>query len=104
VLVGGNDAATIVQHHLKQVLFGELRCWRGLRDNNAPIMPRVDFASLKLRNLDLPLWRVNHRVWMQASPSAESPAIFDCAAPWAEYRDQLAREINRRSCHRLRAK
>jgi hypothetical protein len=48
VLVGGNDAASIVQHHFKQVFFGELCCWRCLSDDNAPLMPRVNLAALEL--------------------------------------------------------
>jgi len=48
VLVGGNDAAAIIQHHLEQVFLGELCRWRCLRDDNAPLVPRVDIALLKL--------------------------------------------------------
>jgi hypothetical protein len=48
VLVGGNDAAAIAQHHLKQIFLGKLCRWRRLRNDNAPLVPRVDFASLEL--------------------------------------------------------
>jgi hypothetical protein len=80
VLVGGNNASSIVQHHLKQIFLCELCCRRCLRNDDASLVPRINIATFELRNLDLPLRRVNQCVWMQAAAPAERPDVAGALA------------------------